>query len=283
MQLRQTNKEISLGRYGEEEKFSNPVLQSLGLSFAEACCFLVYLAQWLKQRIEENQTNGEYLGSEETGSHEENEPTEGNQPSEENEPEERTDFNKLLLLPPAICHLASRLLAFIALTLTSTSSFVFFQGTILIFINILRKMFLRESLSLYKWCAISISIMGVVIVGLSDWLIGCDENQDNPNTDLGNLCVVVSMFFFACQLVLEEKYVKKQNLSTMMVVGVEGFFAFPFLLLLLIVLNYMPVELLPGVKFDDVMHGLVQLHNSPNLVLCFTLTAILLCIYQVGL
>ena len=197
--------------------------------------------------------------------------------------QKRTDFNKLLLLPPAICHLASRLLAFIALTLTSTSSFVFFQGTILIFINILRKMFLRESLSLYKWCAISISIMGVVIVGLSDWLIGCDENQGNPNTDLGNLCVVVSMFFFACQLVFEEKYLKKHNLSTMMVVGVEGFFAFPFLLLLLIVLNYIPVELLPGVKFDDVMHGLVQLHNSPNLVLCFTLTAILLCIYQVGL
>ena len=106
MQLRQTNKEISLGRYGEEEKFSNPFLQSLGLSFAEACCYLVYLAQRPKQTIEENETNGEYLGSEETGSHEENEPTEGNQPSEENEPEENTDFNKLLLLPPAICHLA---------------------------------------------------------------------------------------------------------------------------------------------------------------------------------
>ena len=75
MQLRQTNKEISLGRYGEEEKFSNPFLQSLGLSFAEACCYLVYLAQRPKQRIEENETNGEYLGSEETGSHEENEPT----------------------------------------------------------------------------------------------------------------------------------------------------------------------------------------------------------------
>ena len=270
-----------MGSNGEEEKFIHPGLQSLGLNVVENCCLLFYLLfKFFKCATQQGKEN---MSKEENPQSEEGESNEENESSQENE-NENTDINISLFFFPAIFHLAYRLFSFFALLYTSASSFVMLQGTNLVWSSILSKYFLKKSLPWYKWISIGLSSLGLLAVGLSDWLIGC-ENELDSNPILGNVLVVSSMFFYACQLACEEKFVKKYNVDPMKVIGLEGIFALPFLIPLLIVFNFTPNLTIeqPGGKLDDFWHGLVQLYNNPRLLLYFVATAVTLCLYQVGI
>ena len=265
-----------MGSYGEEEKFNHPGLQSLGLNVVENCCLFYLLFKCATQQGKENM-------SEEENPQKEGESNGEKESSQENE-DENTDINIFQFFFPAIFHLAYRLLSFFALLYTSASSFVMLQGTNLVWSSLLTKLFLKKSLPWYKWISIGLSFLGLLAVGLSDWLIGCEKELDS-NPILGNALVVLSMFCYACQLACEEKFLKKNNVNPMKTIGLEGIFALPVLIPLLIVFNFTPNETMeqPGGKLDDFWHGLVQLYNNPLLLLYFVATAITLCLYQVGI
>ena len=178
-----------MGSNGEEEKFNHPGLQSLGLNVVENCCLLYLLFKSLRcatQQGKENMSKEENPQSEEGESNEESESSQANK-------NENTDINIFLFFVPAIFHLAYRLLSFFALLYTSASSFVMLQGTNLVWSSILSKFFLKKSLPWYKWISIGLSSLGLLAVGLSDWLIGCEKELDS-NPFLGNALVVFSMF-----------------------------------------------------------------------------------------
>ena len=269
-----------MGSNGEEEKFNHPGLQSLGLNIVEICCLLYLLSNSFECATQQGKEN---MNKEENPQSKEGESNGEKESSQENE-NENTDINIFHFLVPAIFHLAYRLLSFFALLYTSASSFVMLQGTNLVWSSILSKIFLKKSLPWYKWISIGLNSLGLLAVGLSDWLIGC-ENELDSNPILGNALVVLSMFCYACQLACEEKFVKKYNVNTWKVIGLEGIFALPVLIPLLIVFSFTPNVTIeqPGSKLDDFWHGLVQLYNNPLLLLYFVATAIALCLYQVSI
>ena len=154
------------------------MLQCWGLSVGEAACILLFLAvNFLKER---------------------------RQREKETEPKEKIPFNIFLFVPPAILHLTSRIFTFIALTLTTASSFEMLTGANLIFVSILSRIFLKKSLAWYKWFAILVISIGAVIVGISDMKSEDDgsEEERRSNPVLGDIFVVIAMAFYACQLTI---------------------------------------------------------------------------------
>ena len=229
------------------------MLQCWGLSVGEAACILLFLAvNFLKER---------------------------RQREKETEPKEKIPFNIFLFVPPAILHLTSRIFTFIALTLTTASSFEMLTGTNLIFVSILSRVFLKRVLPWYKWFAILVISIGVVVVGISDMRSSCEE-ETGSNPLLGDIFVVIAMAFYACQLTYEEKFVKKYNIKPMNAIGLEGSFAVTILSVMLVVLYFIPVKFdmeQPGGQLDDALDGFVQLGNNGILLASFLLTTVALC------
>ena len=229
------------------------MLQCWGLSVGEAACILLFLAvNFLKER---------------------------RQKEKETEAKEKIPFNIFLFVPPAILHLTSRIFTFIALTLTTASSFEMLTGTNLIFVSILSRVFLKRVLPWYKWFAILVISIGVVVVGISDMRSSCEE-ETGSNPLLGDIFVVIAMAFYACQLTYEEKFVKKYNIKPMNAIGLEGSFAVTILSVMLVVLYFIPVKFdmeQPGGQLDDALDGFVQLGNNFTLLASFLLTTVALC------
>ena len=124
-------------------------------------------------------------------------------------------------------HLISRCLGYLALTLTAASSYQMISGCLFIFAAIFSKIFLSKKYSWPQWLGVFITTSGVVLVGLSDFLFGNKESHgQNPIT--GDICALVSMVFWAGQMVFEEKYVKKYKIDPMKALGMEGAFRLVF-------------------------------------------------------
>ena len=203
----------------------------------------------------------------------------------ETEVKDKTPFNIFLFIPPAVLHLTSRIFTFIALTLTTASSFEMLTGANLIFVSILSRIFLKKSLTWYKWFAILVISVGVIVVGISDMKEEGDsgsnmKSESERNQVLGDVFVVIAMAFYACQLTYEEKFVKKYNIKPMNAIGLEGSFAVAILSVMLVVLYFIPVKFemdQPGGQLDDAIDGFVQLSNNAILLVSFLLTTVALC------
>ena len=203
----------------------------------------------------------------------------------ETEVKDKTPFNIFLFIPPAVLHLTSRIFTFIALTLTTASSFEMLTGANLIFVSILSRIFLKKSLTWYKWFAILVISVGVIVVGISDMKEEGDsgsnmKSESERNQVLGDVFVVIAMAFYACQLTYEEKFVKKYNIKPMNAIGLEGSFAVTILSVMLVVLYFIPVKFemdQPGGQLDDAIDGFVQLGNNAILLVSFLLTTVALC------
>ena len=249
-----TNKQDSIGIDGTKRKFQHPVLQCWGLSLGEATCILLLLAyNTLKKRPDLQ---------------------------EKAESEEKRSYNPVLFIPPAILHLTCRVLPFLGLLLTSASLFQMLSISKLIFTCVLSKIFLHKSLPWYKWFGIFIITIGVVILGLGDMLLeseGGSPSESNPV--LGDIFIVVSMMFYACQMTYEEKIVKKYKIKPMKAVGLEGSISLLILTILLIIFYFVPpyFNILHGERMEDALDGFVQLGNNLSLLASFVGTCLAFC------
>lgn len=67
--------------------------------------------------------------------------------------------------------------SFLALNMTSASSFQMLRGAVIIFTGLLSVAFLRRRLLPSQWLGICITILGLVIVGLADFFSGHKEDH----------------------------------------------------------------------------------------------------------
>ncbi|KAG8536268.1 hypothetical protein GDO81_026779, partial [Engystomops pustulosus] len=81
-------------------------------------------------------------------------------------------FSSLLFLPPAICDMTGTSIMYVALNMTSASSFQMLRGAVIIFTGLLSVAFLGRKLENSQWVGIFVTIAGLVIVGLADLLSG---------------------------------------------------------------------------------------------------------------
>ncbi|XP_021570477.1 solute carrier family 35 member F6 [Carlito syrichta] len=86
-------------------------------------------------------------------------------------------FNPLLFLPPALCDMTGTSIMYVALNMTSASSFQMLRGAVIIFTGLFSVAFLGRRLVLSQWLGILATIAGLVVVGLADLLSKHDDQH----------------------------------------------------------------------------------------------------------
>ncbi|XP_034277105.1 solute carrier family 35 member F6 [Pantherophis guttatus] len=175
-------------------------------------------------------------------------------------------FNRLLFLPPALCDMTGTSLMYVALNMTSASSFQMLRGAVVIFTGLLSVAFLGRKLVLSQWLGILITIVGLVVVGLADLLSSHDESHKLSEIITGDLLIIMAQVIVAIQMVLEEKFIYKHNVHPLQAVGTEGFFGFIILSIILV-----PMYFIPGGSFsgsprqvlEDAIDAFCQIGNLP--------------------
>nr|XP_056709003.1 solute carrier family 35 member F6 [Euleptes europaea] len=178
-------------------------------------------------------------------------------------------FNPLLFLPPALCDMTGTSLMYVALNMTSASSFQMLRGAVIIFTGLLSVAFLRRKLVLSQWLGILVTILGLVVVGLADLLNNNDATHKLSEVITGDLLIILAQVIVAIQMVLEEKFVYKHNVHPLQAVGTEGFFGFVILSLLLVPMYYIPGGSFSGNPrkvLEDALDGFCQIGHVPLIV-----------------
>ncbi|NXL52475.1 S35F6 protein, partial [Podilymbus podiceps] len=131
-------------------------------------------------------------------------------------------FSPLLFLPPALCDMTGTSIMYVALNMTSASSFQMLRGSVIIFTGLLSVAFLGRRLELSQWLGILVTIVGLVVVGLADLRSSHDQKHKLSEVITGDLLIVMAQVIVAIQMVLEEKFVYKHDVHPLRAVGTEG-------------------------------------------------------------
>ena len=126
--------QYSEGTNGTIKLFKHPFLQCWGLTLGEFSCMIIFFTGNILKRKCKSESDAE----------------------EQN----RSLFSPFVFLPPSILHVTSRCFSYIALTLTTASSFQILCGCNLIFTCILSRIFLKRILSWKKWLGVFVIIIG---------------------------------------------------------------------------------------------------------------------------
>lgn len=180
-------------------------------------------------------------------------------------------FNPLLFLPPALCDMTATSTMYVALNMTSASSFQMLRGAVIIFTGLLSVAFLGRRLMPSQWFGILLTILGLVVVGLSDFFSGHHDDTHKLNDVItGDLLIIMAQIIVAVQMVLEEKFVYKHDVHPLKAVGTEGFFGFLILSLLLIPMYFIPVGNFgdnPRHVLEDALDAFCQIGHQPLIIL----------------
>ncbi|XP_048453408.1 solute carrier family 35 member F6 [Rhincodon typus] len=176
-------------------------------------------------------------------------------------------FNSFIFLPPALCDMTATSIMYIALNLTSASSFQMLRGAVIIFTGLLSVAFLGRHLTASQWVGIFFTICGLVVVGLADFVSGNnDQGSKLSHVITGDLLIIIAQIIVAIQMVLEEKFVYKHDVHPLRAVGTEGMFGFIILTLLLIPMYYIPVGQFSGNPrgvLEDALDAFCQIGLKP--------------------
>ncbi|KAE8286637.1 Solute carrier family 35 member F6 ANT2-binding protein [Larimichthys crocea] len=225
-----------------EHNFSHPFVQAVGMFLGELSCLAVfYILLCHDRRSPEPRIN----------------------PGE--------SFNPLLFFPPAMCDMTATSIMYVALNMTSASSFQMLRGAVIIFTGLLSVAFLGRRLLPSQWLGIFITILGLVIVGLADFFSGHkDDSHKLSDIVTGDLLIIMAQIIVSVQMVLEEKFVYRHNIHPLKAVGTEGFFGFFVLSLLLIPMYFIPVGDFadnPRHVLEDALDAFCQIGHKPLILL----------------
>lgn len=180
-------------------------------------------------------------------------------------------FNPLLFLPPALCDMTATSLMYVALNMTSASSFQMLRGAVIIFTGLLSVAFLGRRLEPSQWLGIVTTILGLVIVGLADLFSGHkDDTHKLSDVITGDLLIIMAQIIVSVQMVVEEKLVYRHDVHPLKAVGTEGFFGFFILSLLLIPMYFIPVGDFsdnPRRVLEDALDAFCQIGHQPLILL----------------
>lgn len=225
-----------------EHAFSHPFVQAVGMFLGEFSCIAVfYILLCHDRRSPEPKMNA------------------------------GRSFNPLLFFPPAMCDMTATSIMYVALNMTSASSFQMLRGAVIIFTGLLSVAFLGRRLLPSQWLGIVTTIVGLVIVGLADFFSGHkDDTHKLSDIITGDLLIIMAQVIVAVQMVLEEKFVYKHDVHPLRAVGTEGFFGFFVLSLLLIPMYFIHVGDFgtnPRQVLEDALDAFCQIGHEPLVLL----------------
>ncbi|XP_076056122.1 transport and golgi organization 9 isoform X2 [Oratosquilla oratoria] len=233
---------------GEVTEFQHPFFQAEGMFIGEITCIIAfYVLRIFTRRQQAAQIEMAPLS------------------------EMELRFPKRIFLVPALCDMLATSTMYLGLTLTYASSFQMLRGAVIIFTGLLSVAFLGRKLRYFQWMGMFTVIVGLIVVGLSDFLgTGTDSDGKDLNSIItGDLLIIAAQVVTATQMVVEEKFITKYNVPPLVVVGWEGIFGFSTLAVLLVAFNYIPAGMFSGNPrgvLEDVGDAFIQLGNNPLLI-----------------
>lgn len=134
-----------------------------------------------------------------------------------------------------------------------------FRGAVIVFTEIFSIIFLKRKSYVYKWAGILLVLAGLVVLALADMRTVAHGDYTTTEIITGDLIIVLAQINVAIQMVLEEKFVSKNNVPALQAVGWEGLFGVCTLGLLLIPMYFIKPN---GAPFEDSLDGLYQIIQS---------------------
>ncbi|EFX81958.1 solute carrier family 35 member F6-like [Daphnia pulex] len=242
---------------GDVQPFNHPFLQACTMFIGESLCLLVFTISHFAKKRKQSQAN-------ELAAVVDN-PV--------------CSFNPLIFFPPAMLDMLATSTMYVGLNLTYASSFQMLRGAVIIFTGLLSTAFLGRLLKAREWLGMLTVIMGLSVVGASDFIFGSGSSNNSINSIItGDLLIVMAQIVTASQMVWEEKFVTKHNVPALQAVGWEGIFGFVTLSLLLIPMYFLrvgpPFSSNPRMVLEDALDGFIQMRNNPMIILAMSGTVI---------
>jgi len=239
---------------GQTRKFNHPFLQACSMFLGEALCLIAFKVVMFYRRRK-------------SGELEDVLPLVGG----------NSHFSPWIFFPPALCDMLATSIMYVGLNLTYASSFQMLRGAVIVFTGLLSVAFLDRVLKSTQWVGISFILMGLGVVGCSDFIFNSGSTGINK-VITGDLLIVIAQIISATQMVYEEKFVNQHNVPALQAVGWEGVFGFCTLGFLLIPMYFIPApdpfSDNPRHVLEDALDAFHQLSNNPVLVAAFCGTII---------
>lgn len=156
------------------------------------------------------------------------------------------------------------------LCLTSASVFQMLRGASIVFTCVLSVLLLKRRIYAFQWVSVGLVIAGILVVGYvsiqSENAKGSDAgggSGDAGTVILGDLLIIVAQLATAFQMVIEEKLLDKYPSASLKVVGLEGFFGFWILGIVLIPMYYIRPGGYPIENTPDALHQIANNWRIP--------------------
>ncbi|KAL6157687.1 hypothetical protein ACJBU6_03512 [Exserohilum turcicum] len=265
-----------------QERFEQPVLQTLQMFIGEMGCWLVIGAFNLYQRYATAKAGYEPIPNGDgaaTPASEESETAPVANPLRPAHPDDEGRIplegrSILLLALPACADIAGTTLMNVGLLFVVASIYQMTRGALVLFVGLFSVWFLKRHLGLYKWFSLFVVVTGVAIVGLAGALakepghpsddgsaVGSDEVKAAASqalmTVIGVLLIAGAQIFTATQFVLEERIMEKYAMEPIKVVGWEGTFGFLVTMIGMVILH-----LSIGTGYFNAREGFYQMFHN---------------------
>jgi len=235
----------SINSAGNESAFNHPFFQADGMFIGEFTCMIAFYLLRMCRRLF-NQTGPSNVA-----------------------PSSHKKFPPYIFWLPALCDMLGTSTMYLGLTLTYASSFQMLRGSVIVFTGLLSVAFLNQKLRYFHWGGIVLVIVGLVTVGISDFLSKAGEDTNLNSVITGDLLIIAAQVVTATQMVVEQKFLTQYNVPSLLAVGWEGFFGFITLTVLLVPFYYIQAGMFgpnPRGSLEDPFDAFTQLGNNPLLI-----------------
>ncbi|OQR93399.1 Drug/Metabolite Transporter (DMT) Superfamily [Achlya hypogyna] len=163
----------------------------------------------------------------------------------------------LVLAYPAMADLGATALMSIGLMYVPVSTFQLVRCTIIVFVAVLKVLFLNFKPSGYMQCGIGLNSIAILMVSASCFA----EENESSSALLGVGVLLLGCLITSSQYVLEETVMRRKDTPPMMVIGLEGIWG----TLMMVTVVFPIAYLLPGNdngRAEDVLDSLTMIANS---------------------
>jgi drug/metabolite transporter (DMT)-like permease len=168
------------------------------------------------------------------------------QSGKEEQKEAKKEASPFILAIPALADFFGSTIMTFGLTMLTGSVYQMFRGSLILFTALFSIVFLGRKLFRHHFLAITITVSGLLIVGLATLIWpastpeGCSSGKGVDNSIGGIALVLVSQIFTASQFVIEEKIFSSYSCHPLKVVGWEGIWGSILYAILLSVFQFIP-------------------------------------------
>uniref|UniRef100_A0A914CJR7 Solute carrier family 35 member F6 n=1 Tax=Acrobeloides nanus TaxID=290746 RepID=A0A914CJR7_9BILA len=185
-------------------------------------------------------------------------------------------INNWVFLPLSCCDATSSAISYVALILTNASSYQMLRGSVIIFTGLVSTAFLGMKLKGYQWLGMFLVTLGLVVIGLTDYIYGDKVNDDINGIITGDLLIIISQLIVSFHVSAQQKFLKQYDVPPLKAVGMEGMFGLMVVSFAMIPMYFIHVSPTfsnnPQGRLEDVITAFKEIAVSTRLQITITIT-----------